>query len=274
MEFIKLNKGSTPVYTHNNISFYKLDTKQEEPDIPPTEVTFDPVFANNSWTKLAEASSIIAANNYNSDDVRTIFGWDLLNDTKDDVGVDGTVRTFHINGFNHDDLSDGTGKAGITLGIKKFELTKYPISSNAANAGGYPQTKMRNETIPTIEMLLSEELQSVIKAVDKKSANGSGSYFTEVVTSSEKLFLYSAVEMFAEEPKYTAQSFSDEGVIYEFWSNKTDADRMSMFGDYYWLRSCRDGRTVFCRVNGSTSGTITSTSNNTSSCRVVYCLCI
>jgi hypothetical protein len=41
-----------------------------------------------------------------------------------------------IIGFNHDDLSDGSGKAGITLGMTHCLNTKYKMNdSNRAQNG-------------------------------------------------------------------------------------------------------------------------------------------
>ena len=160
-------------------------------DYVPTP-SFDPVFANNSWTQIAQASDIISENNYTSEQVKEIFGWDLQTDTKVDIGKDGIQRTFRINGFNHDSFAtDKNLKFGITLGLVGVEPVEYEMNTSAVNTEGYITTTMRISTLPTIKMLLSDELQSIIGTVSKKSANGSGSYFTEVVTTEEQLFLYS-----------------------------------------------------------------------------------
>ena len=71
-----------------------------------TPRVYDTVLANNTWTQIDEACSLGIAESF----------WEI-----------GDEKSFNINGeshnaiildFNHDDLSDGSGKATITFGMK------------------------------------------------------------------------------------------------------------------------------------------------------------
>lgn len=177
--------------------------------------SFDRVFSNNSWTQIAEASEIIKQNNYTSTQVKEIFGWDLQTDTKVDIGKDGISREIQIIGFNHDDLSDGSGKAGMAFQTVHCEPIKYQMGLIDSTKVGYPTTLMRNTTLPTIFSLLSDELQTVIKAVNKKSVSFNADV-KEILTTSENIFLLSAIEIL--------NTGDAEGTVYEYWSGKNSTD--------------------------------------------------
>ncbi len=115
--------------------------------------------------------------------------------------------TFVILGFNHDDLSDGTGKAGITFGMKNLLATTYAMNSSNTNDGGWDASLMRTNTMATLLTQLPNDLQSMIKAVDKKTNNGS----TSIVTSSDKLWLLSLAEVFS---KVSLEGSTDDAICY------------------------------------------------------------
>jgi hypothetical protein len=265
----KLNGKSVTNGKYNIESIIEADGTQTlnitDWDYVPTP-SFDPVFANNSWTQIAQASQIIKENNYTSAQVKEIFGWDLLTDTKVDLGTDGILRKMHLLGFNHDDLSDGSGKAGIAFGTVDCEPVRYPMNDTNTNAGGYPASLMRTSTLPTIFSLLSSELQSVIKNVDKKSANGGKSNYSETVTTSENIFLFSQIEVLG--TVSAAQDGANEGIQYEYYATiRTSAPRIKMYDKdadgeadtttVWWLRSCFNSlATTFKYI--TTSGSISS----------------
>ena len=95
--------------------------------------------------------------------------------------------TLVILGFNHDDLSDGSWKAGITICMKNLLATQYSINATATNAGGWDESEMRTSTMPTLLSQLPSDLQSVVKQVNKKATAGSQS--TSITTSADKLWL-------------------------------------------------------------------------------------
>ena len=160
-----------------------------------------------------------------------------------------------IVGFNHDDLADGSGKAGITFGMKNLYYSKYPMNSSDTNSGGWDECKMRTSTMQTLFNNLPDDLQSVIKLVNKKATTGNQS--TGIVTSQDKLWLYSEVEL----DGTTSSGYKDEGAQYEYWqSHNTNSDRIKKLNNgtgsanLYWLRSPFTGGSARFRVIGSDGG--------------------
>ena len=153
----------------------------------------------------------------------------------------GKEITLVILGFNHDDLTSG-GKAGMTIGMKNLLATRYAMNSAATNAGGWDQSKMRTETMQTLLAQLPSDLRNSIKQVNKKATAGGAS--TTITTSSDKLFLFSEVEI----DGTTTAGYADEGEQYEYWKTIKDgtvaADRIKYLSNgggsgMWWLRSPR-----------------------------------
>lgn len=153
----------------------------------------------------------------------------------------GEVITVVILGFDHDDLSDGSGKAGMTIGMKNLLATKYRMNATGTNAGGWDESEMRTSTMVTLLSQLPSDLQGVIKQVNKKATAGSKS--TSITTSVDKLWLFARVEVgdtiWSEEV--------DEGEQYEYWKTvkdgKVTADTIKYLSngsgeaDTWWTRT-------------------------------------
>ena len=186
---------------------------------------------------------------------------------------DGNPLTMQIIGFNHDDLSDGSGKAGITFGMKNLYYSTYPMNDSNTNAGGWEECKMRTSTIQEILNNLPDELQSVIKLVNKKATAGRQS--TDIVISQDKLWLYSGVEL----DGTTSSGYKDEGTQYEYWtSHNTNSDRIKKSNNgtgsagNYWLRSPYTSYPVnFRSVRSDGYVDISSADNSYGLC---FCFCI
>lgn len=234
--------------------------------IDNTPAVFDRVFANNTPAQISAVSEEIASNGYTSTQVAEIYGWNL-GDLIPITLTSGENIEMRIIGINHDNLSDGSGKAGLTLEMVNCLTTKYPMNTESTNAGGYPASIMKTETLPTIKSLLPQEWQDVIKLVNKKSANGGDTNYSEIVTTSEDLFLLARVEMTGTSDY--AQDSLDEGTQYEYWMGKTtNADRIKKYdsdGDgeldtatIYFNRSCALEATTFASYwSSGTMGTYT-----------------
>lgn len=123
----------------------------------------------------------------------------------------GEQITVSILGFNHDDLSDNSGKAGITFGMNNLLETIYQMNPSDSNIGGWDNSNMRNTTMQTLFSQLPNDLQNVIKSVNKKASAGNQS--TDIITSSDKLWLLSEVEIDGTENEV----YKDEGYQYEYW---------------------------------------------------------
>lgn len=112
--------------------------------------------------------------------------------------TDGKMLTYRIIGINHDDLADGSGKAGLT-----FLTTSTSISSRMTatdtNAGGWEASELRRKmNSGEIWKLMPTGFQSKVKTVTKLTNNaggGSANKNAAVTATSDKLFLLSYSEI-------------------------------------------------------------------------------
>lgn len=212
----------------------------------PAFATSRLTFASAAWGDIARiAASGEAARYFNVGDEKVV-----------ELST-GEAVTLVILGFNHDDLAAG-GKAPISIGMKNCLATYYPMNSGSTNAGGWDQSKMRTETMQTLLSQLPSDLQAVIKQVSKKASAGSQS--SNITTSTDKLFLFSEVEI----DGTTAAVYVNEGTQYEYWrtvkNGQNSADRIKYASNgggaacSWWLRSPHTGGTHgFRGVNASGS---------------------
>lgn len=170
-------------------------------------------FSQATPQMISEISAEISAKNMTSAEVEETYGWKIGNVTTITLSTGETIY-MGIIGFNHDDKSDGTGKAGITLQMTQCLAILCQANTKNTNDGGYAESVVKTSTLPTIKATLPQEWQNVIKMVDKKSANG-GINYSETLTLSEDLFLLSVVEVFGDEYVSVAQDGINEGTQYE-----------------------------------------------------------
>lgn len=255
--------------TQNNVQFTYLEKIQG--------VEFDRVFGNNTPATISAVSAEISANNMTSAEVEATYGW-KLGDTILLKPTSGNGYNMRIIGFNHDYLSDGTGKAGITLemtGVAVNGSFQMNTSTNT-NAGGYASSRVKTYYLPWLKNLISQEWKDVIKLVDKKSANGGGDNYSETLTLSEDLFILSEIELFGDASKL-AQAHSEEGSQYEYWIGKSNEDRIKSIEttstkQTYWLRSSVNKNTQRFMDVDKTGGAWVNDANG--NCYVSYAFCV
>lgn len=158
------------------------------------------------------------------------------------------VITLQIIGFNHDNLSGGTsGKAPITFGFKSCMNTAQKMNPTSTNVGGYSGCALYTTINNAIYNSLPDDLRAVMKNVSKLTSAGNQS--ATIVTTQEKLFLLSEVEIFGS----ITYAKSGEGTQYAFFTNggarvKTIAGVASS----WWERSPNGSNaTAFCDVTSS-----------------------
>ena len=215
---------------------------------------------NMDWGEIAKLSDKISTKGLTADQVYALYGWNIgdektftmNNDTQDEV-------TVVILDFNHDDKSDGTGKAGITFGMKNLLGTgTYTVISSISDSGGWNLSLMRTSTMPTIFNNLPNDLSSVIKTVNKKASAGGES--AQITTSQDQLFLLSMSEIYSASAitnttdsyvKNYATTLNQEGTQYAYYNSLIgDGDpgsswsqlikkKLNSSGDAgdYWLRT-------------------------------------
>lgn len=166
-----------------------------------------------------------------------------VGDTKN-VSINGTTYVVEIVGFSHDDKADGSGKAGITFGLKDCLNTTYAMNSSNTNVGGWGSCALRSTLRSTIYNQLPSDLREVIKNVTKKASAGNNS--TTISSYTDNLFLFAEKEIFGS----TTYSVNGEGTQYaRFTTSSTRIKKVNGSAAYWWLRSPFSGYSnYFCRV--------------------------
>ena len=184
---------------------------------------------------------------------------------KKTISIGGTDYQVQIIGFNHDTKTAG-GKAGITFQLVDCLNTAYEMNSSDTNVGGWKSSAMRSRMSEFLGQL-DEDLQSVIKPVDKLVSVGNTDPAIETV--SDKLFLLSEVEIFGS----TSNSFDGEGSQYDWYkAGNTKVKKVNGSVSNWWERSpYRLRATSFCGVaaDGSTDHYVADLS-----CGVAFGFCV
>lgn len=162
---------------------------------------YDPVFANNSWEEIILACQ--------TDDIPETWA---IGDQKT-MTINGTDYAIDIIGKDHDEYSDGTGKAPLTFQLHECYTSKYAMNSTGSNSGGWSASRMRQTVLPSIMSLMPAEVQSGIREVAKLTCTGPAS--SPVESASDKLFLLSEIEVFGE----VIRSSAGEGSQYSYYAN-------------------------------------------------------
>lgn len=169
-----------------------------------------------------------------------------IGDTKN-VAIGSATYVVEILGFSHDDRADGSGKAGLTFGLKNCLNTAYQMNSSNTNKGGWGGCALRTTLRDDIWNQLPSDLRGVIKEVTKKASAGYAS--ASINSISDTLFLFAEKEITGN----TRYSVSGEGTQYaRFTTSGTYIKTLNGSATHWWLRSPHSGRsTDFCVVLSS-----------------------
>ena len=204
----------------------------------------NPVFADNSWEEIVAACQ--------SGSVPSSWA---VGDQKA-MTIDGNEYLIDIIGKDHDDYADGSGKAPLTLQFHETYVVGYGMHNTSSNSSGWKDCQMRTDRLPGILALMPQIVQSSIREVSKTTSAGNAK--SNIVTTSDKLFLLSEVEVFGT----ATNSFAGEGSQYEYYKTRGKTKYEINSGVYkgearaWWERSPRKtGSTNYCRVytNGTSS---------------------
>lgn len=218
--------------------------------------SYNPVFAENEWSAIIEACH---ANEVPDE-------WVADGTCYKDMDIGGTNYRIDIIGKDHDDLSDGTGKAPLTFQFHDCYDTIFRMNPTITNVGGWRDCDMRTRALPILKAEMPAEVQAGIRPVNKLTSAGGQS--SSIVTTSDELFLPSEVEVFGS----ITNSFSGEGTQYEYYQagNSKVKNRYGR-ADHWWERSpLFDGSASYCLVKSN--GTV-AYNNATRACGVPFCFC-
>ena len=189
----------------------------------------DPIFANNTW------EDIIRACQQN----KVPDAWAV--GSQKNMVINGKEYAIDIIGKNHDAYADGSGFAPLTFQLHDC-YTKYAMNNTNTNVGGWGESAMRNTNMPKILALMPPVVREGIREVHKLTSDGT----IEIVTTADKLFLLSEVEIFGTD----TWAERGEGRRYEFY--KTGGNAVKMLNGVaadWWVRSPnKDNTKFFCGV--------------------------
>jgi hypothetical protein len=203
-----------------------------------TATTLEPKeFSAYSWDELAQVSAKIAAAGSDAEGLEIAREYNLadasgtpVNETREVVLDDNTLAYVRIVGFRHDQRSDGSGVAGMTLMLSM--LSEQPMEASNTNEGGWEASSLRAWLAGDGMSLLPDDLAGHVASVVKSTNNVGITADTSSVTQTEDaLWAFSAVEVcgpltwfedeFASEISYTAgldAVLNAEGTQYAYFS--------------------------------------------------------
>ena len=180
-------------------------------------------------------SSVVYAKAKAAMDAGTKFSIKLTN---------GETLEYRIIGINHDDLADGSGKAGLTFEATNGALSYQRMNATDTNAGGWEKSELRGRlNTGDLWSLLPSELQSKVKAVRKMTDNkGGGSAGTPSATT-DKVFLLSTTEVYGD--------LDSDGSQYEYYKSKgvsTSNYSGASSSNRHWTRSVSPSNSTSFRL--------------------------
>lgn len=192
--------------------------------------SYDPVFANNTWEQI-----IAACHNNEVPDT-----WKVADHKPMTIG--GVDYQIDIIGKKHDDYSDGSGKSPLTFQLHDCYELKKAMHNTTTNSKGWSRCDMRETNLPIILKQMPTEVQSGIREVNKLTSES-----RTIVTTADKLFLLSEIEIFGSDEN----SGKGEGTQYNYY--KAGNSKVKNYIDSaieWWERSPYNGNTRFyCCVN-------------------------
>ena len=279
LQTLSIEYGSDAVYTGSTPTKTNVDNSEDYEFIgwnpSPENITEDTScyaqyvfigYIEDSWRTIAEN---VAKGRYTS-----LYGIGALKELTVTY-EDGTTETLNmeIADFDHDDLADDSGKAGITF-ISQELLSNGKSMNNTQKtyngvtnytAGGWSLSDLRTYCNEDLFSYLPSEVQSVILEVTKVS--DTGYVDANLLSTVDKLFTLSSNEV------GLSSNVEPQGIQYPIFTDASSRKKYKVGATspaHWWLRSVR--RTSdFCNVDASGS---LDYSTSLSSLGVVFGFCI
>lgn len=124
----------------------------------------------------------------------------------------GETMEYRIIGINHDDLADGSGKAGLTF-LAATSIGNHRMNSADTNVGGWEASELRTKmNSGEIWNLMPSGLQNEIRAVKKLTDNLGGGKAGTPSATVDRLFSLSTTEIWGD--------IDSDGSQYEYYHNR------------------------------------------------------
>ena len=209
----------------------------------PTSVSF----ADDSWETIAELVKAGKTDTYNVGDTKTV-----------DLGTYGTHTLRVANKSTPSECSE-TGFSQTACGfVLEFAdiIIDHAMNDTDTNVGGWPATSMRTFVNNDIYNAIPSEIKNAI--IDTTVVSGHGSEDTANFTSTDKLYLLSTAEVWANVRSYdTAKDVTRQLDYYKnlgvTTSNSLGAEKKNRTSvSEWWLRAASsDIYNNFCTVNNN-----------------------
>lgn len=145
--------------------------------------------------------------------------------------ANGETLEYRIVGINHDDPSDGSGKAGLTFETTNDVMGEQRINSTNTNVGGWEKSELRGRlNLGDLWALLPTELTAKIKSVNIMTDNKGGNYIAQATATPDKVFILSVTEVWG------GESVWSQGYQYELYTAKgvSSSNYGSLTHASYW----------------------------------------
>ena len=157
--------------------------------------------------------------------------------------TNGKTMEYRIIGINHDDLADGSGKAGLTFEATNTALGKQRMNATDTNVGGWEKSELRGRLDSgDLWSLMPADLQSKVKTVTKMTDNQGGGKASTPTATTDKVFLLSATEVWGD--------MQSDGTQYEYYKSK-GVTTLNYSGasssSYHWPRSVDPSNSTYFR---------------------------
>ena len=165
--------------------------------------------------------------------------------------TNGHSMTYRIIGINHDDLADGSGKAGLTFEATNGPVDTYRVNATNTNIGGWEKSELRGRlNSGDLWALLPSELQSKVQPVTKMTDSQGGGKAGTPSATTDKVFLLSTTEVYGD--------LDSDGTQYEYYQSKgvSTSNYSGASGYNRWTRSVYVGNSTQFRIAGGSGNCV------------------
>lgn len=212
--------------------------------VPPVEY----ILSNLSWSEINYWVEAGYASSFTVGDYKEL----ILNGSAGSLNFSNARAYVTIIGINHNTSKEGSNRLHFQLAFDNANtklLGEASMNSSNSTQGGWNASQMRTRECANLISCLPNDLQSVVKTTVKYTSAGRGQN-SEIVASSDKIFLLSEFEIFGS----IFNSASDERNYQEQYSwyvshNKVKYNFSNSANDW-WTRSASvSNASYFCDVN-------------------------
>lgn len=190
-------------------------------------------FSEYDWDELAQVAQMIAEAPSDEEGRTVADEWGVhVGDARPLALNDGTQAQLVVVGIRHDQRSDGSGVAGLTL--MTSPIAKRPVNSTDTNTGGWEASELRAWLASDGAALLPEDLVSHVAEVTKRTNNvGVTSDVASVTETADRLWAFSLTEVCGPVDLF-ATEYGDEVRARTYYQDYTLYDKvLSQEGEQY-----------------------------------------